>query len=59
MNTRILALAILACALPIAVVAAPTITQILNNSSTIPKGAPNYGIAPSSIFIVKIGRAHV
>jgi uncharacterized protein (TIGR03437 family) len=31
----------------------PTITQILNNSSGIPPGMPNYGIAPSSLFIVK------
>jgi uncharacterized protein (TIGR03437 family) len=30
----------------------PTITQILNNSSGTPKGLPNYGIAPSSIFVV-------
>ena len=52
MKTRIFALTILAYAFPIAALAAPTITQILNNSSTVPKGAPNYGIAPSSIFIV-------
>ncbi len=32
--------------------AAPTIKQILNNSSGTPPGLPNYGIAPSSIFIV-------
>jgi uncharacterized protein (TIGR03437 family) len=31
----------------------PTISQILNNSSAIPPGMPNYGIAPSSIFVVK------
>jgi uncharacterized protein (TIGR03437 family) len=30
----------------------PAITQILNNSSGTPKGLPNYGIAPSSIFVV-------
>lgn len=30
----------------------PTITQILNNSSQIPFGYPNYGIAPSSVFVV-------
>ena len=35
-----------------AVAAVPSITQILNNSSGIPPGLPNYGIAPSSIFIV-------
>jgi uncharacterized protein (TIGR03437 family) len=29
-----------------------TVTQILNNSSGTPPGLPNYGIAPSSIFIV-------
>jgi uncharacterized protein (TIGR03437 family) len=31
---------------------APTITDVLNNSSRIPKGLPNSGIAPSSIFVV-------
>lgn len=31
----------------------PTITKILNNSSQISPGLPNYGIAPSSIFIVQ------
>lgn len=30
----------------------PTITQILNNSSRVPAGFPNYGIAPSSIFVI-------
>ena len=30
----------------------PTITDVLNNSSRIPKGLPNSGIAPSSIFVV-------
>ena len=30
----------------------PTITQILNNSSRTPAGYPNYGIAPSSLFVV-------
>ncbi|HKX00380.1 MAG TPA: hypothetical protein VJN43_21750 [Bryobacteraceae bacterium] len=30
----------------------PLITDVLNNSSTIPEGYPNYGIAPSSIFII-------
>lgn len=50
---RLAALAVLFLALPLGALAAvPTITQILNNSSGIPKGAPNYGIAPSSIFIV-------
>jgi uncharacterized protein (TIGR03437 family) len=40
-------------ALPVAALdAAPNITQILNNSSGTPPGLPNYGIAPSSIFIV-------
>ena len=33
----------------------PAITQILNNSSYIPPGLPNYGIAPSSLFVV-LGR---
>jgi uncharacterized protein (TIGR03437 family) len=33
--------------------APPTITAIMNNSSTIPSGFPNYGIAPSSIFQVQ------
>jgi uncharacterized protein (TIGR03437 family) len=32
---------------------APTVTHILNNSSQIPAGFPNYGIAPSSIFVVQ------
>ncbi|MCC6588730.1 MAG: hypothetical protein IT168_18685 [Bryobacterales bacterium] len=32
--------------------AVPTITDVLNNSSRIPKGLPNSGIAPSSIFVV-------
>jgi uncharacterized protein (TIGR03437 family) len=31
----------------------PTITAIQNNSSFIPAGFPNYGIAPSSLFVVK------
>ncbi|MEP6963310.1 MAG: hypothetical protein ABI995_14610, partial [Acidobacteriota bacterium] len=30
----------------------PTVTSILNNYSTIPVGFPNYGVAPSSLFIV-------
>ena len=30
----------------------PTITAIENNSSRIPTGYPNYGIAPSSLFVV-------
>ena len=30
----------------------PTITEIQNNSSRIAVGFPNYGIAPSSIFVV-------
>jgi uncharacterized protein (TIGR03437 family) len=30
----------------------PTITAIQNNSSRIPAGLPNYGIAPSSLFVV-------
>ncbi len=32
---------------------APAVSQILNNSSLTPVGMPNYGIAPSSIFVVK------
>jgi uncharacterized protein (TIGR03437 family) len=49
-----MALIVLALASPVASFAAagPTITQILNNSSGTPPGLPNYGIAPSSIFIV-------
>jgi len=31
----------------------PAVSQILNNSSLIPPGLPNSGIAPSSIFIVQ------
>jgi uncharacterized protein (TIGR03437 family) len=31
----------------------PTITKVLNNSSQIPPGFPNSGVAPSSIFIVQ------
>jgi uncharacterized protein (TIGR03437 family) len=46
-------LTVLVFALPVAALAAaPTITHILNNSSGTPPGLPNYGIAPSSIFIV-------
>src|SRR5579862_879791 len=32
---------------------APAVSQILNNSSLIPPGMPNFGVAPSSIFIVQ------
>jgi uncharacterized protein (TIGR03437 family) len=32
--------------------AGPAVVQILNNSSGTPPGMPNYGIAPSSLFIV-------
>jgi len=35
-----------------AVPTGPTITAIQNNSSRIPSGFPNYGIAPSSLFVV-------
>ncbi len=52
LTARTLALAVLACAFPGAAMAVPAITQILNNSSGTPKGMPNYGIAPSSLFIV-------
>ena len=31
----------------------PVVAQILNNSSLTPVGMPNYGIAPSSIFVVQ------
>lgn len=31
----------------------PAVAQILNNSSLTPVGMPNYGIAPSSIFVVQ------
>jgi uncharacterized protein (TIGR03437 family) len=31
----------------------PAVAQILNNSSLTPPGMPNYGIAPSSIFILQ------
>jgi len=34
----------------------PAITAIQNNSSRIPAGYPNYGIAPSSLFVV-VGNA--
>ncbi|MGH9353783.1 MAG: hypothetical protein ACRD2G_16745, partial [Terriglobia bacterium] len=30
----------------------PSVTQVLNNSSGIPAGLPNSGIAPSSVFVV-------
>ncbi len=30
----------------------PTVTAIQNNSSRIPAGSPNYGITPSSIFVI-------
>ena len=33
--------------------AAPTITKIQNNSSSIPAGFPNSGIAPSSLFKIR------
>jgi uncharacterized protein (TIGR03437 family) len=36
-----------------AVPGVPVIAQILNNSSLTPLGMPNYGIAPSSIFVVQ------
>jgi uncharacterized protein (TIGR03437 family) len=32
---------------------APAITAVLNNSSRIPAGSPNYGIAPSSLFVIQ------
>jgi uncharacterized protein (TIGR03437 family) len=32
---------------------APVVARILNNSSLTPVGMPNYGIAPSSIFILQ------
>ena len=54
LSVRILTLFILTLSLPIAALeAAPIVTKILNNSSLIPPGLPNYGIAPSSIFIVQ------
>jgi uncharacterized protein (TIGR03437 family) len=31
---------------------APVLRQVLNNSSRIARGLPNYGIAPSSLFVV-------
>jgi uncharacterized protein (TIGR03437 family) len=31
----------------------PTITAVLNNSSRIPAGYPNSGIAPSSLFVIQ------
>jgi uncharacterized protein (TIGR03437 family) len=31
----------------------PVVAQILNNSSLTPLGMPNYGIAPSSIFVIR------
>jgi uncharacterized protein (TIGR03437 family) len=31
----------------------PAVAQILNNSSLIPPGMPNFGVAPSSLFIVQ------
>jgi uncharacterized protein (TIGR03437 family) len=52
-STQIIALGILACSFPSSVLAAPTVTQVLNNSSLTPRGLPNSGIAPSSIFIVR------
>jgi uncharacterized protein (TIGR03437 family) len=33
--------------------AGPAVAKILNNSSLIPPGMPNYGIAPGSIFVVQ------
>jgi uncharacterized protein (TIGR03437 family) len=37
---------------PASAAGGPTITAIQNNSSRIPRGLPNYGIAPSSLFVV-------
>ena len=51
-SARLAAFTVLAFTLSSAAIAAPAITQILNNSSGTPPGLPNYGIAPSSIFIV-------
>jgi uncharacterized protein (TIGR03437 family) len=31
----------------------PLVTQVVNNSSFLPFGYPNYGIAPSSLFVVQ------
>jgi uncharacterized protein (TIGR03437 family) len=33
--------------------AAPVITAVMNNSSTIPAGFPNSGVAPSSLFVIQ------
>ncbi|HLX42014.1 MAG TPA: hypothetical protein VKR43_01200 [Bryobacteraceae bacterium] len=33
--------------------AVPTITAVLNNSSLVPSGFPNSGIAPSSLFVIQ------
>jgi len=32
---------------------APVITAVMNNSSTIPAGFPNSGVAPSSLFVIQ------
>jgi uncharacterized protein (TIGR03437 family) len=40
--------------LPVAALASgPTVTQVLNNSSGIPPGLPNSGVAPSSIIVIQ------
>ena len=45
-------LSVLALAFPLAVLAQPSITNVQNNYSYLVAGQPNYGIAPSTIFIV-------
>jgi uncharacterized protein (TIGR03437 family) len=37
----------------VALAAAPTVTQVLNNSSLTPPGLPNSGVAPSSIIVIQ------
>jgi uncharacterized protein (TIGR03437 family) len=36
-----------------ATTSAPVITAVMNNSSTIPAGFPNSGVAPSSLFVIQ------
>jgi len=49
---RTISTAVLALALPMAALAVPAISLVQNNYSFLVPGQPNYGIAPSTIFIV-------
>ena len=42
-----------ALAMPWVQAAAPVVSAVLNNSSLIPAGFPNSGVAPSSLFVIQ------